>query len=804
MLKKFSGFNKFIRLNHIDEETLQKAAEFLEIKEVNKGEYFFHEGEPSKFFAGLIKGKISFRKSKIINRETNEIVLKHLYKVSLFKKPTIRKQILKNLTINNEKNQNNKNNEKNIEEKMKAKQLKKILNTLNSKKSEIIINRQNTQRLSMMVNYSALKSHISLIKNKYSSQQEYRVIKERFDPKKYIVKEEELFQAGAGYCFGEWALIYNQPRSASVVTLEDSIFFTLDEKLFSKTFLKCLNNSEHKKKKFAMEHLFPFDLFKERQSSIYKNIIPINCERNQIVFNEGDKADTLYLIYLGTFILERKYKHKNFKVLSLEKGSIVGFESIFEEEENKKYKCTLKLTSYDELGLIFSCNVNKLLPYIINKMKEAFNNNYSLYLKTTEEFYLNNINIQKKMFFKRKDQKDEEQKDNINNKKNKRYISSIKINNDEKNIFLDNNKKIKSKSIKFKKAKQIKMESFPFLKQNINDNSQLYNPRKCYRSKTFANNFKTIKSVTLKNKENKNKFPKMRKIKRLNTFFNYNSTFKNKINMMADNNNNFINNNDKKENNNYETKKYIESYKDKEFYINYKNNINDFITNTDSFSEKIDKKVNPMSTLEMSNNNKYTKQNSINSKSSYKTIKSSFKKYLKIMDYDSKNFEINNNYIKNKFLEFKENLLNHKEYLRLKLPIENDNSNVIKSNKIFGKNNDEPDFGLTPIKNKKYKNNIQKYVNYLLSYKKEESRQFHKNISPTIEQKSINLFNKYYKSEKKIPKSRNINNNEFNYEEYKTINDSQPSYSKTKLFTFNSGLFQLPLMTQIFNQKQLE
>ena len=288
---------------------------------------------------------------------------------------------------------------------------------------KIKLSHQSSQRLSVIPNYTAIKSQLSLIKNKYSSQQEYRVVKEHFDPRKYIVKEEELFQAGAGYCFGEWALIYNQPRSASVVTLEDCIFFTLDEKIFSKTFLKCLNNSEHKKKKFAMEHLFPFELFKERQSSIYKNIIPINCERNQIVFNEGDKADTLYLIYLGTFILERKYKHKNFKVLSLEKGSIVGFESIFEEEENKKYKCTLKLTSYDELGLVFSCNVNKLLPYIINKMKEAFTKNYSLYLETTEEFYLNNINIQKKMFFKKKDEKDEDQKDTINNKKNKTFLS---------------------------------------------------------------------------------------------------------------------------------------------------------------------------------------------------------------------------------------------------------------------------------------------------------------------------------------------------------------------------------------------
>ena len=83
LLKKFSGFNKFIRLNYIDEPTLQKASKYLEIREINKGEYFLHEGEPSKFFAGLIKGKISFRKAKIINKKTNEIVLKHLYKASL-------------------------------------------------------------------------------------------------------------------------------------------------------------------------------------------------------------------------------------------------------------------------------------------------------------------------------------------------------------------------------------------------------------------------------------------------------------------------------------------------------------------------------------------------------------------------------------------------------------------------------------------------------------------------------------------------------------------------------------------------
>ena len=55
-------------------------------------------------------------------------------------------------------------------------------------------------------------------------QKNYLIVKEHFDEDKYEFIEEELFVRGEGYCFGEWALIYNQPRSASIYTLEDSIF----------------------------------------------------------------------------------------------------------------------------------------------------------------------------------------------------------------------------------------------------------------------------------------------------------------------------------------------------------------------------------------------------------------------------------------------------------------------------------------------------------------------------------------------------------------------------------------------------
>ena len=44
------------------------AANYLELIFIQKGEYLFHEGDESNLFYGVIKGKISLRKEKKINK----------------------------------------------------------------------------------------------------------------------------------------------------------------------------------------------------------------------------------------------------------------------------------------------------------------------------------------------------------------------------------------------------------------------------------------------------------------------------------------------------------------------------------------------------------------------------------------------------------------------------------------------------------------------------------------------------------------------------------------------------------------
>ena len=436
---------------------MKKASSHFETREVKKGEYFFHEGEPSKFFAGLIKGRICFKKSKIFNRETGEVIYRPLYRAVEKKEDmrnTIRKLTKKEDLRGNKIKQNMELNQKQLDPK----------------------------RISVynLPYFSYFRTKGSL------TSQPYKIVKEYFDPQYYRVVEEELFQADSGYCFGEWALIYNQPRSASVIALEDSVFFILDEKIFSKTFLKCLNSSEHKKKKFILENLFPFNLYNERRNSLYKDIVPKSVVRNQIIFNEGDIADTIYLIYTGTFILEKYYKNKLFRFKSVEKGSILGLESLFEEEG--KYRCTLKLSSLNEFGVVASCKVSKLVPYILKKMKSIFKNNYALYIESNDDFYHKNVNYENNILLKIKS-KEEETEEAI-----EKCIEDYSL--------MEKKEKLKNKKIQFNTLKQVKLDKNPSLsKTERNLKTDNSNSKKDIRTKKKARTLrkkKKAKTIKLK------------------------------------------------------------------------------------------------------------------------------------------------------------------------------------------------------------------------------------------------------------------------------------------------------------------
>ena len=607
---------------------MNKAANHFDIRIVKKNEYFFHEGEPSKFFAGLIKGKICFKKSKIINRKTGEAIYKALYK-AVEKKEDFRIDTRKFSSRDYPKSN-------------------KIKQNMGINKGKMI----DPKRISVFN-----LPHLHSLKSKYSlSSQPYKIVKEYFDPQYYEVTEDVLFLADPGYCFGEWALIYNQPRSASVIALEDSVFFILDEKIFAKTFLKCLNNSEHRKKKFILENLFPFNLYNNRRNTLYKDVIPKSFVRNQIIFNEGEIADTIYLIYSGTFYLEKYFKNKIYRFKSVEKGTLLGLECIF--EENAKYKCTLRLSSLNEFGMVACCHINKLLPYVIQKMKHSFKKNYELYINSNEEFYENNINYEKNILFKKKT-KDEETSENLQ-----------KIIEDYSTI--EKNEILKNKKIKFNFLKQVKLDkNQPLSKTERNitientDSPDVIRRKGISRTKrafkTMRKNkkAKTIKLNKLKNYDNfvfKNvkDFPNYKRslFKRMNTIMPFSKKIKfqqdDEINKNIEENNKILNtdlNNDNK----------IKKLEREENKINVmkitKYNINKYVKDLLSYNYK------PNIIEDLKEKSKNIKNNLKKEKIMNKTFYGNFK-YKKFKNQISRNTQFEENH--------EENITNFTEFSNLK------------------------------------------------------------------------------------------------------------------------------------------
>ena len=608
-------------------------------------------------------------------------------------------------------------------------------------------NNNNNSKPSMKKAFKRLKSTKFAFKNSEErNNQDFRIIKEIFDQEKYFVSEEELFRRGEGYCFGEWALIYREPRSASIYTLEDCVFFTLDEIHFRNSFLKSLNNSEYNKKKFALQNFLPFDMMDERQLSIYKNIVPITCSRNQVIFKEGDKSDSIYLIYCGSFTLEKKYVGKKFRVLNLEKGSIVGLESIF-EGENSKFKCSLVLSNGLDVGLIFQLKINKLRPYIINKMKISFKTNYNVFLKSWNELYNKNVFIQQKIYkenkgdiFGEQNQNENLNLDNDNNELNndllnKNWDSVLNIKPEDKyeELFKDCLKQRAYKNYKkdgslriFSSRQKNKIYEHQDNNNKDNDNNN-NNSNKVNIIKYFKNNSKI--DINNNNSKTANSC-KNRKKKNLNIEISEKTknnksleTFRNKLNLTDKKSNTIlIDNEEKKEEKNKIFQKSDTKRKIKNNYIiNQKplklNKNLLFETNNSKGINQRNKYV----TIHFKNSNPIINNNKYLTKQEISIIK---KLAQERMDKKEKDIIFNNiiniNEIKNKkYFNNNLNYINKKHNLKLREHKRN-NKNKHSRNYTFFQNNKNSSLE----KNSFYNNNINNPIS--IQNQNEKNNLYHK------------------------------------------------------------------------------
>jgi hypothetical protein len=246
--------------------------------------------------------------------------------------------------------------------------------------------------------------------------------------------------------------------------------------------------------------------------------------------------------------------------------------------------------------------------------------------------------------------------------------------------------------------------------------------------------------------------------------------------------------------------KVDETYNNKTRYnIIKKDKINELlnINHTDLITERTDKFMNAISQFGISKINKGSRGDLTNKTSSVKIFSK------QIINY-SRNLETYSNTIRTVYPQLKNPILKQKTKFGFFEFNQNKSKRKYITKNLLSKNKEKIKFSISPIKCHKNKFGIKKYINYLLTNRNEPiiHEDFHPATSKIIihseEKRDINSM-----SLNDILKTRNKKTEESNYNGIKSINDNEITF-KNNIFTFNSGIYTLPLMTHILNKNKFE
>ena len=367
-MKQIPGFKEFFEFNNLENETIKLAAGFIEHENIKKGKYLFRQGDNSKRFYAIIKGKISIRikKNKIV-----EAINNNNEKFILDKKDEIKLFHIEN-NYNTTENNNKSNNENNY-----------YYNDTNENNNTNENNINNT-------------NHIAKRNNNHNNNIE---INDELNDIKQYQNEDERIILKSGQCFGEWALIYNTNRTASAYALENCDLFYIEKDHFNLFLSKGIAKADYDKKNFIVKRI-PALQKAGRVLQILNKISPSFHNSGEIIYTQTEPNENIYLIYNGECKLQKflinvdnlilnkedviKYKNKLMTLVNLDRSAIAGLE-FTQDCKNYKYNlvCSKNKTILYKISLkvLYECNKDMkqcLLPLFLEQEKniQNFLNNF--------------------------------------------------------------------------------------------------------------------------------------------------------------------------------------------------------------------------------------------------------------------------------------------------------------------------------------------------------------------------------------------------------------------------------------------
>lgn len=114
-----------------------------------------------------------------------------------------------------------------------------------------------------------------------------------------------------GDSFGELALLSNKPRAAMIICREECDFAVLEKR----DFVKILKASEEKKLLEEMNFFASLNIFKNWNFNLvkmlYVNTQTRACGLNEIVYEEGQESEEMFIVQKGVFVIEKYFVSPN-------------------------------------------------------------------------------------------------------------------------------------------------------------------------------------------------------------------------------------------------------------------------------------------------------------------------------------------------------------------------------------------------------------------------------------------------------------------------------------------------------------
>jgi cGMP-dependent protein kinase len=143
---------------------------------------------------------------------------------------------------------------------------------------------------------------------------------------KIFVNSNEKHTLQAGSCFGELALLYNAPRSATLIAHEDCELWSLDRNTFRSTVEATITRQAEENLTFISRVKMFKNMTPDQKEAIAHALITQKFGAGSFIVHEEDPADSYYIIKTGTVSVEKSGK----EVRLLTDGDAFGESALLE------------------------------------------------------------------------------------------------------------------------------------------------------------------------------------------------------------------------------------------------------------------------------------------------------------------------------------------------------------------------------------------------------------------------------------------------------------------------------------------